>query len=154
MIQKIKNLIQYLSRFYYYGKIGADKCFPYDSSCINELTYAHLKKVKEFMHSDNTHLMWNSSGTTNLMKKLNELTELSRRMCEPSDTKYSSEVINRYKYLYGVKDFFTINFPNDNIKKRYSSELRRAFKRDDLIKKQTEDRYYYLMKKYLQHFWD
>lgn len=156
LIRLPSKIIHYIEKFFYYGKIGADSCWDFESHAIHNLVYAHMKRVKKFMHSDQTHLMWNSDPKNGLMRKLDEFTELARRMShnEMDDHYHFSKAREEVRTLYGEKDFFNINYPNDKIRKKCEKRISIAMKKDDMIKKERIDRYYYLMQHVAPGFWD
>ena len=150
------KLINYCEKFYYYGKIGASNCYDFESHGIYDLIYAHMKRVKKHMHSDKTHLVWNSNSKNGLMRKLDEFTELSKRMSynEMDDHYNFTKTREEAENAYGMKNFFNINYPNEKTKDKWDKKIRIVMKKDDMIKKERINRYYYLMKNVVPRFWD
>lgn len=153
-----KRLCSYISRFYYYGKVGASETFDFDANSVDHLIYAHIRRVRKFMDSDKTHLVWNSSGKTGLMKKLYEFEELCKRKCEYDDFNdlyYFSKAMD--KYGRGVKNEVhfcgTVGYRYEQTEKA-KKQKHLASKKDRKIAKQREERYYELLTKYMSQFWD
>jgi len=151
-----RELYSYVTRFVYYGKVGASYTHDFDAQGVHTLLYYHLLRVQKFMKSEKTHLIWNSSGNTGLMKKLDELVELSRRRLEYDDfntfyhyhkavDKYGRGVVTE---LHGGEYYNHVE--SDEIKKI----KRRAARKDQFIAKQLDKRYHYMVKKYIPMFWD
>lgn len=141
-----KRLFNYLTRFYYYGKVGASETYDFDASGIDNLIYAHIKRVRKFMDSDKTHLMWNSERNKGLIRKLYEFEELCRRKCKHYD-------FNDH-YYFGLeldKRGFGIKIKEcEKVKKAKF----KAIKKDEFIAKQRRERYYHLLRFYVAGFWD
>ena len=78
LIKLPKRIYNYVDKFIYYGKAGA-KTYDFDANSLEHLIYAHIKRVRKFMDSDNTHLVWNSERKKGLIRKLYELEELCKR---------------------------------------------------------------------------
>ncbi len=150
------RVIHYIEKFIYYGKVGANNCWDFESHSIHTLTYYHMKRVQKFMHSDKTHLMWNSHSKTGLMKKLDEFVELSRRMDknEMDDHYFFSKTREEAENKFGTRGLFNIQYPDDKTKIYWEKKISRAMKKDDMIKKQRLDRYYYLLQHTVPGFWD
>lgn len=143
LLYKIKAIYQAICRFFYYGKVGM-KCYAFDASAVYDLEYAHMKRVKDFMMSDKTHLMWNDSNDTKDMKRLIEFTELSRLMsrevlCMSNYMRLPEHIRDNHEWLY--------NRPMNKLK-------RIALKKDRLLEVDRKKRYHQLREKYLETFWD
>ena len=157
-LYKLPNkLYTYITRFYYYGKVGASNTYDYDANSIDELIYAHIKRVRKFMDSDKTHLVWNSKRS-GLMKKLYEFEELCKRKCENDDLNdryYFSKVLKKH----GIGTKVTIDRNGQTYYTYEQTEdvkklKRNARKKDKKIAKQRLERYYELLRKYSPQFWD
>lgn len=146
----------FVKRFIYYGYIGASKTYDFDASGIHNLIHAHMVRVKAFMDSDKTHLVWNDSPDTGLMKKLAEFTELSRRMADNDleDLYHFSKVLAEERKLFDRKGVFTVNYPSEQVRRAWKTKRRVALKKDEMIWKQRKARYYYMLEKYVPGFWD
>ena len=143
----IYRIYLYITKFIYYGRIGA-KTVDYDANCVDDLVFAHIDRVYKFMLSDNTHLVWNSSSDTNLMRKLAEFHSLCR-------TKAENEDFNELYYFGKELDLDNRDFDSMfNTTKEKRKRRNIAFKKDEMIAKGKRDRYYYLYRKYLRQFWD
>ena len=145
----VLRLYHFGERFFYYGYHGAKYTFDFDASGSHNLIYAHMKRVKKFMNSDKTHLLWNDKSDTKLMRVLAEFTELCKRMSDDEMATYYN--YNKFKAKYPDYNIIDIlNEKDESIKK----EIRLAFKRDRAIAKQLTDRYYYLLENKMPAFWD
>lgn len=149
MIYKIRSLLTFVKRFCYYGYHGAKYTYDFDASGIHTLIHAHISRVNDFMHDPNsTHLLWNSNPQNRDMKLLREFTELSRRLSDKYDVGYNwNQVYNKYSNDRG-RFIDRINDPE------YRKESRIARKKDEMIKRGLEDRYYYLLRNKVQTWWD
>jgi len=148
---RIKNFFLYIKRFFYYGRIGASRTRDYDANGIHELIHAHMVRVKRYMNSRDTHLVWNDKPDTRGMRLLAEFTELSRRMAEDGmQTHYYWGIIYNESLESGECYF-------DKMNNRSEEESRRtkvAFKKDSMVTKCQLERYYYLLEKNVDGFWD
>jgi len=142
------NLYHFIIRFIYYGYHGAKYTRAYDASGSHSLIYAHMKRVKKFMNSDKTHLLWNDKPDNKPMRVMAEFTELAKRMSDNEMTTY-------YNYRK-----FKAKYPNYNVLSssnrdpKIQKEVKLAFKKDRAISKQLTDRYFYLLENKMASFWD
>jgi len=137
----------FITKFFYYGYIGASNCFDFDAHSIHILIYAHIKRVNKYMKSSKTHLEWNNDENNKNMRRLAEFTELSRRMksCEMKDFYFFTKVLDDYRsheFFNRIKDI--------NYKKR----AKVALKKDQMKTDQLTKRYYAMLEKYVPGFWD
>ena len=152
------RLYNYIYNFFYYGKVGAN-LVEYDAiSGIDALTYAHIKRVRKFMDSDKTHLVWNSERKRGLIRKLYEFEELCKRKCKNDDFNnyyYFGKEIDKYgignrkEIIRNGKTYYTYEKTEEHKRK-----LSIARKRDEFISKQVRARYYELLSNYVAGFWD
>lgn len=145
---RIRNFFLFIKRFCYYGYIGASKTYDFDAAGIHTLIHAHMVRVKKFMNSDDTHLMWNDKPDTKGMKRLTEFTELSRIVA------YDSHVgpnFNKVCDDYRRDGECFLDRLNDE---DYKKDSRIAIKKDQLIYNHQQKRYYYMLEKYVPGFWD
>ncbi len=138
-----------LIKFFYYGYHGS-KCYDFDAGCIHTMIYAHMKRVNKFMHSDNTHLMWNSDPDTKGMKRLREFTALSKSMSENELHNYY--FYGKFKEKYPSSDIFDMIGEERDTRKRRAMSL--AFKKDRMVEAGKRERYWYMLGKYVEGFWD
>lgn len=158
LINLPKRLYRYIIKFYYYGKVGASKTYDFDATGVDHLIYAHIKRVRKFMDSDQTHLVWNSGRSNGLIKKLYELEELCSRKCQNDDFNDSYYFSKEYKkYGSGVERKIekgsSVYFTYDQTEEAKKAK-RLAIKKDRKIAEQRRKRYYELLEKYLPQFWD
>ena len=148
---RIRNFFLFIKRFCYYGYIGASKTYDFEAHGIHTLIHAHMVRVKRFMNSDKTHLLWNDKPDNKGMKKLAEFTELSKQMAEDEmrPNYYWLQIYNEQN-ANGLDYFDRINESTEADKKRCGL----AFKKDNMISKQRLERYYYMLEKYTPGFWD
>lgn len=147
LINLPKKIYNYLDKFIYYGKAGT-KTFDFDANSIDILIYAHVKRVRKFMDSDKTHLVWNSERKRGLIRKLYELEELCKRKVENefNDMYYVSLYYKKYKPLNLFEKL------NKSIEDREA--FKKAYTKDLKIAESREKRYNKLMSEYLDKFWD
>lgn len=144
---KMKRLYTFIVRFFYYGYHGAKYTADWDASCLHELIYAHMKRVNKFMHDDDlTHLMWNSNRDNKGMRLLREFTELSKRL------KYDTMVGDNLSKLF--KEHPSRILMNEPRPKEILKMFKIARKKDEMVRKGLEDRYWYLLRYKTPEFWD
>jgi hypothetical protein len=144
----VLRLYHFIERFFYYGYHGAKYTRAYDASGSHSLIYAHMKRVKKFMNSDKTHLLWNDKPDNKGMRLLAEFTELARRMSENEMTTHYN--YRKFKDKYPDYNILSSSNRDPSIQK----EVRLAFKKDRAISKQLTDRYFYLLENKMASFWD
>jgi len=151
MISKITNFLTFVKRFLYYGYHGAKFTTDYDAEGIHDLIYAHIKRVSDFMHDPNlTHLEWNSDPNNKDMRRLKELLELAdRKRKDYSVGFYVNKVFEEVRSS-GKKISIFDRFNNPEFRK----ELNIARKKDRMVRKGIEDRYWYLLREKVPSFWD
>ena len=145
-----KRIYNYVDKFIYYGKAGT-KTYDFDANSVDVLIYAQVKRVRKFMDSDKTHLMWNSDRKKGLIRKLYELEELCKRKQKNGDFNdfyYARKVHKKYKR--GDIAFFDML---DKVN-GYREDIRKAYKKDGKIAQSRKKRYDELLSKYLEMFWD
>lgn len=161
MLTKIKVFYEQLCRFFYYGWKMKD-AYEYDYNSVEQAQYFSLLRLKKFMDSDKTHLMWNDSKDTKLMKRLAETVELSKYLVN-HDRSFKNYRKLRKKYKSNKKrgrfDIFEDTFmeyknakPIDD--KLFRFMMKKAFERDGKEYKAKKKRFEHLMSTYLQHWWD
>lgn len=155
----IINLYTKINRMLFWGW-NMRNSVDYDASTLYDVVYLKLDRVYDSMLNYN-HLVWNSSPDTKLMRRLCELKLLAKKLSE-SD-KYNSNYSKLSdKYARVSRDgldrlFYSFNLhPNAKTinDKLYSHFFRSAIKKDTAARNIDKNRYYYLMDKYLEHFWD
>jgi len=151
MISKLQQYIIAIKRFCYYGYHGSRYTYDFDASGIHDMIYAHISRVEAFMHNPKlTHLMWNSNPQNKNMRLLRELKELSRRIKDGYCVgRYTSEVFDSYRKENGSLMNLLQERPP-----RFSKELKIARKKDAMIRKGLEDRYWFLLRYKAPEFWD
>ena len=149
MLRKIKQIINYIKRFYYYGKIGASRTYDFDSAGIHVLINAHMERVSKFMHNpDLTNSLWNSDPNNRRMRQLREFVELSRRVIGNEAGYFHTQVYEKWDRDKDGLISFMIN------NEEYRKEALRAIKKDNRIRRQHEERYYYMLKNVVPNFSD
>lgn len=144
----IHRLYLFITKFFYYGYAGT-KCVDYDASCIHTLIYAHMKRVKKFMYSDKTHLMWNNNVNNKDMRRLAEFVELSRRMSEHEMQAYYN--MSKVREAFPKFDITELFEDKDT---DYKKAVRSALKKDRINVAQLKKRYYTLLEERVPRFWD
>lgn len=149
----MKGKIEEIERFFFYGW-KFRKSFDFDAHTIYYMLQIKLERIHQCMKT-NSHLLWNDSEDTNLMRKLCEAKGLAKRLDEESYHKHYSRMAERYKNK--DRDGFGFNlYPDAKIvdKKLYRILLHGAIKRDQKELETDKKRLFYLLEKYIQHFWD
>ena len=151
------KLLLYIQKFIYYGKVGAS-LYDFDANGVDELIYAHIKRVRKFMDSDKTHLVWNSERKRGLIRKLYEFEELCKRKCRYDDFDshyYFRKELDKYgrgtckEIIRNGKKYYTYEKT-----KEHKRKMSIARKKDKFISKQLRARYYELLSNYVAGFWD
>lgn len=147
LIKLPKRIYNYVDKFIYYGKAGT-RTYDFDANSLDILIYAHVKRVRKFMDSDKTHLVWNSERKKGLIRKLYELEELCKRKVEKefNDGYY----INLYYKKHEPLNLF--EKLNKSIEDREA--FKKAYTKDLKIAQSRKKRYDKLMSEYLDKFWD
>lgn len=145
-----KRIYNFIEKFTYYGKAGT-KTYDFDAGSVDILIYAHVKKVRKFMDSDKTHLVWNSERNKGLIRKLYELEELCKRKEKNDDFNdfYYANLVNK-KYNRKDRDFLELL----NKDPMYRKDIRNAYNKDSMIAQSRKKRYNELLCNYLEKFWD
>lgn len=152
VLEMPKKTYRYIRNFIYYGKAGARLC-EYDANGVDELIYAHIKRVRKFMDSDKTHCMWTEKNK-GLIRKLYELEALCKEKVENDlESSYYLEKAIK-KYGFGKRE----KLENGCYVIERSDEQKKAMfiarKKDKLVTRYKKDRYNELLVKYLPLFWD
>lgn len=144
-----KRIYNYIEKFIYYGKAGT-KTHDFDAGSVDVLIYVHVKKVRKFMDSDKTHLVWNSERYKGLIRKLYELEELCKRKEKNDDFNdfYYAHLVNK-KYNRYDKDFLEVLE-----EPKFRKEIMKAYEKDRKIAQSRKKRYNELLCNYLERFWD
>jgi len=156
---KIIRIKQQIKNFFFWGWFMKDT-LDYDAHSIYPMLHYKLKSVYNYMKKD-SHLMWNSSTKTNGMRKLAELSELARKLYE-EDYSYRNNV---RRVMDNYECPRTIASPIYSLVKRrkprkmisndlYKFYFKMASKRDKKEYETVKNRFYYLLNKYVEHFWD
>jgi hypothetical protein len=138
----MRNILHKIRNFFYYGWVGKD-LYDFDAHGCYNLIHAHIKRVKSFMYSDKTHLMWNDDEKNNLMRKLSEFEELSRqisnetimnsRCYEELEKRHNEGACLRIPLTSKQKALMLLNWKQE---------------------KGKIDRFNYLFSKYIRYWWD
>lgn len=147
LIKLPKRIYNYVDKFIYYGKAGT-RTYDFDANSLDILIYAHVKRVRKFMDSDKTHLVWNSERKKGLIRKLYELEELCKRKVE-----------NEFNDGYYINLYYKKHEPLNLFEKLNKSiedreAFKKAYRKDLKIAQSREKRYNKLMSEYLDKFWD
>lgn len=145
----MRKLFTFIQRFCYYGYHGAKNTYDFEALGIHYLIHAHIKRVSEFMHNpSNTHLEWSVDKNCRGMRQLRELVELSKRIAtDDVGDNFNKLFEERVKTGQGLS--FLLN-GMDGFKK----ESLIAMRKDKMIKKGLEDRYWHLLRYKVPKFWD
>ncbi len=137
---------RWCERFISYGLNGAnsyDWCADYlykDIALRLERCYFEFK--------DHGHCMWNSYDS-NQMRKLKEAYGLAKELSSGEDDhRYSIEVMEKYR----VGDIWDNNYSIPEEMFRFY--FKKACEKDDRVLKYKKDRLFYLIRKYLDGWWD
>lgn len=161
MIYKIKSLYyQYsemIKRIFYYGW-GMRKSYDFDAWTLYGSIYLKLDRVYDCM-LNHSHLMWNSSPDTNLMKKLCEAKNIARMLAKEhtlQEHSYLSEVFSKYTSIKKKNTIFSDTYPDAKIinDKLLKFMTKKAIEKDSRRVTELQERLHYLLLKYTSHWWD
>lgn len=133
--------------------------WDFDASTMYEITYLKLSRVHDCMKKHG-HLVWNANHNSNLMRKLAETKMLAKKLSEDDYHRYYSQFHNQYKRedeeMCELDKMMGIHYPDAKSinSKLYSFMIKKAFASDALEKKNDKNRFYYLLNKYQDHWWD
>jgi len=162
MLKKIIIFYEQVCRFLYYGW-NMRNAYEFDSSSVELAQHYSLLRLKKFMESDKTHLAWNDSKDTKLMKRLAEAVKLSGELLKIDDGtshKHYSKLRKKYKpkkkndTLSFIDKLYDTSETKEIDDKLFTFMLRKAFKKDNTVFLEKKKRFEYLMSKYLKHWWD
>ena len=138
--------------------------YDFDGHLVYDVIHIKLKRLYQCMKT-NGHLMWNSDENNRNMRRLNEAVELSKRMMNQSDY-YSLKSLYETQEKFGKLKTSFVKIENSTCSKMESKwgdgtndSAADAFNRKrrdhwDKIKKQDQDRLWYLLNNYLESWWD
>ena len=103
--------------------------------------------------------MWNSDPKNAGMRRLNEVRELAKRLTEfDYDTQGFNEADERYGFVHwftpaagGTYEWKSTYKRNPDKARKFNNMRRKHYEN---LKRQHKDRLYYLLNKYLEHWWD
>ena len=157
-LKPLYSFKEQVERFFYWGwKLRHN--YDFDAQTVYELLYLKLDRIYNCM-KEYSHLEWNSTPDSNLMRKLAEARGLAKRLHDydynhsaflEADAKFeykvwsepiegSSNFILQSNWMYKEKE---AKLYLKARKKHYAKML-------EIDKK----RFYYLLDKYLEHWWD
>lgn len=131
--------------------------WDFDASTIYEMVYLKLDRVYKCMR-DHGHCMWNSDPANKDMRRLLELTELARKLSEDDYCRYYYRFND--KYYNKDRDDSCFIWRLDRLTgkpisdKLYSVMLKKAFDRDHKNRLADKARFFMMMEKYMERFWD
>lgn len=155
---KLQSFWYDLKRAWYYGW-NLRKSYDWDGSTIYDVIYFKLNALHyNMLH--NSHLLWNSTPDSNLMRKLCEAKHLAKKLMEADNgydinyrnvkRKYRSEADDIFRSWYA--EIFPETKPIDPTLESFFT--RKAFQKDNQEKKSDAERLFYLLNKYSSHWWD
>lgn len=149
----LKSKYKMLCRMFYWGWHMRNS-YDYDARTIYKVLYRKLSRLQYEMENDG-HCIWNDSNT-NLMKKLKESKQLAKKLSKYSYSKNYEQVFKKYKS--NKKEnivFFDLHKDAKCIDSAlYSFIVRKAFNKDSNEEAYDKKRLFYLLEKYIQHWWD
>jgi hypothetical protein len=157
LVNILKNLYYKIRRMLFWAwKMRNNHDF--DGEFIYEAIYLKLSRLHSFM-LDNGHLEWNCSNS-NLMRKLCEAKGIAKKLSEFSYSRHYTRFAKVYRRAYESNCWLDETrktlYPNARIVTHslYIKFLTSAIKSDNAEKYEDKKRLYYLLDKYLEHWWD
>lgn len=149
------NLYETIARMLFWGwKMRHNK--DYDGQFMYEVISLKLERMQRCMNKYG-HLEWNSSPDTPLMKRLAEAKVLAQRLSQSGGDRHTMEFMELYKspdkctFTESLNIFTNARVIPRNLHRFY---FKKALERDKLEHEAEKKRLYYLLNKYLEHFWD
>lgn len=145
----IYRIYRSICRFFFWGwKLR--NSYDWDFSYIYGIINVKLQRMEnEFIN--NGHCVWNNDINNKGFKKLREAKVLAYRLCntDPSDYDWMDELDKKYKI--NRLDIFDFNVQKPE---NYRKEFRFWSKKQDEKKANEKKRFFYLLEKYGDSWWD
>jgi hypothetical protein len=133
----------------------------YDAHSMYDLMYLKLDRIYKEM-VNNSHLMWNSKETTKGMKRLAETRRLAKMLANDTYNCYVYKVMDKYtcpNHLKPSSIFNKIRINGEKEKKLISDKLyslyfKKASELDRLNYLTIKNRYFMLLGKHIEGWWD
>lgn len=148
MLYNIKRFFRRIYNFFYYG-YKFNNVIDYDSQDFYYFTYIKLSKLYECM-LNNSHLQWNSDKDNTGMRKLREAIHLAKYLY---DEHHYDESYDKY-YQVDLLHYNYLSLENLNRDTKEKRALIRSHKKLDRKIALHKKRFYYLLQKYLDTWWD
>lgn len=132
--------------------------YDFDGQYVYATMYLKLERTHRCMKEDG-HLMWNADHESNLMRKLAECKMLAKKLSQYNYARYTS-VFHDVYCREGKSGFLGKSMAKFHPDARpISSNMYRAFflaaiASDNKEKSEDKKRLYFLLDKYLEHWWD
>lgn len=148
----MRDLVRNTKKFIHYGKAGLE-CHDFDAHGIYYMLYAHLSRVYKFMCSDKTHLMWNSSKQSKLMRRLAECVYLCDYLKE--DKQVVGDRLSAYfEEEWKLPENKNKNFFDSGYKRLSKSRYAALAKLDQAEYSYRKKRFFHLLERYANGWWD
>ena len=150
----LRSFKEQVERMFYWA-IRMRKSYDFDAQTLYATIYYKLDAVYDTM-KNHSHLQWNSSEDTKLMKRLNEARLLAKRLSEWKEHDRAVVVMDKYKPNNERRSILNMNRGNAKSinPKLYSFMFRAAVEKDQVEYKDTKRRLYHLLETYLDYWWD
>lgn len=157
---KYGSIIRFIDRvkLAYFWASKLNNTYDFDCHDIYMMIYLKLDRAYKYF-KDHGHCVWNSSENTNLMKKLKECKELAKRLYDDElNYRAFKEADEKFKLYWSEKNEGSTNI---YLQMTYKLNPKRAefFKKgkNKIYSKENQnrkERFYYLLNKYQDYFWD
>lgn len=133
--------------------------FDFDAQTLYQIQYLKLKRVHECMLKHG-HLDWNSSPDHKHMRRLAEARELARRLTKNNFDKHSMYVYTNFFFEREGEDYLYLRhrekYPHAKLipYRKYRFYSLKAHERDEAYHQYVKRRFYTLLEKYQEHWWD
>lgn len=154
----LKSFYEQVERMYFWAK-AMRHSYDFDGHTVYEVLYLKLDRLQQgcLKHGN---CVWDGSIDTKLMKRLSEARMLAKRLSEEKiDMRAFSEAEERFGFISRFEDsdehgYSTLktDWKRDrkNAKLFYKARTKLYVK----VKQDEKDRFYYLLDKYLEQWWD
>jgi len=160
LLHNIRSNFATLKRMLFWGW-NLRNSYDFDANTVYRVLFLKLERIHNEMKY-NSHLDWNSTESSKLMKRLCEAKMLAKKLSEQEYQKNYNFIKQKYKNTEGNNRIFILIdmekswYPNaKNIdRKTFNFFIKASFSKDRKEYIIDKNRLFYLLNKYLEHWWD
>lgn len=149
----LRSFKEQLGRMIYWA-IRMRKSYDFDAQTLYRVIYYKLDAVYDTM-KNHSHLEWNSTEDSKLMRRLNEARVLAKRLSEWEEHRRLSNMMEKYRPKGENQSFLYWSSKGKPIDpKLYSLMVKKTSSRDHQEYQSNKRRLYHLLETYLDSWWD